>query len=232
MLCDDEINYQRLIGGVSVILALLLHAALLFLWKSDPCKPIIPFLEGECYVEVELCASSPSSVAPVVMPEVEHPVLEQVEQPFPETFPELADLSLPQSTPAPTPLPTIQKIAPLRVVRSSQSTPSSLKAKSDIREPASSSGVESSANLIARPSFIVKPAANYPLESQAAGEEGTVRLRITVNASGRPIEVRVVGSSGFSRLDRAATEGGWRCRIRNAHAGDQFDAPLRFKMQR
>jgi protein TonB len=92
--------------------------------------------------------------------------------------------------------------------------------------------VASSSKLIAQPSFIVKPGANYPLESQAAREEGMVVLRITVNASGRPIEVRVVGSSGFYRLDRAALEGGWRCRIRNAHAGDQFDAPFRFKIQK
>ena len=113
-----------------------------------------------------------------------------------------------------------------------QSGPSSPKGKSVIREPASSSGVASSSKLIAQPSFIVKPGANYPLESQAAREEGMVVLRITVNASGRPIEVRVVGSSGFYRLDRAALEGGWRCRIRNAHAGDQFDAPFRFKIQK
>jgi type I restriction enzyme R subunit len=31
--------------------------------------------------------------------------------------------------------------------------------------------------------------------------------------------------------DRAALEAGWRCRIRNATAGDQFDAPLRFNLQ-
>jgi protein TonB len=58
-----------------------------------------------------------------------------------------------------------------------------------------------------------------------------VVLRITVNATGRPTHVEILKSSGYPRLDRAALEAGWRCRIRNATAGDQFDAPLRFNLQ-
>jgi protein TonB len=63
-------------------------------------------------------------------------------------------------------------------------------------------------------------------------EEGVVILRITVNVSGRPTNVVIVKSSGYPRLDRAALEGGWRCHIRNAADGDQFDAPLRFNLQK
>ena len=230
MLFNDGIKNQRRLGVISVILALLLHGAVLFLWKSAPCKPLIPSLGEEGFVEVELCAPASISDAQAVLPAVEEPALEEV--PLAEPITELADLSIPQSTPAPPSASLPQKIASPRVVRSNHSVPSSPKGKSDTRAPASSVGVGSSAKLISRPSFIVKPGANYPMESQAAGEEGTVVLRITVNASGRPIDVRVVASSGFSRLDRAAVEGGWRCRIRNAHAGDQFDAPLRFKIQK
>ena len=73
--------------------------------------------------------------------------------------------------------------------------------------------------------------AAYPPESRAAGEQGVVILRITVNAQGRPISVQVAQSSGFSRLDRAAVEGGWRCRVSNAMAGAQFEAPVRFNLQ-
>jgi len=70
----------------------------------------------------------------------------------------------------------------------------------------------------------------YPSESRAANEQGTVVLRITVNGDGRPVTVTVAKSSGFTRLDRAAVEGGWRCRVQNAQAGAQFEAPLRFSL--
>ncbi|PAZ01204.1 MAG: hypothetical protein CAK90_01445 [Spartobacteria bacterium AMD-G4] len=44
----------------------------------------------------------------------------------------------------------------------------------------------------------------------------------------RELEKRAI----FEALDRAALEAGWRCRIRNATASDQFDAPLRFNIAR
>ncbi len=46
---------------------------------------------------------------------------------------------------------------------------------------------------------------DYPPASKRAGEEGSVVLKICVNESGRPTEVTVVKSSGFERLDEAAT---------------------------
>lgn len=226
MVCVDGVKNQRLLAGISVILALLLHGIVLFLWKSAPSKPSIPSLEEEGFVEVELCAPASISDASDFMAAEEEPVLE--EPPLSEPVTEKADLTNPQPTPASTP----QKLSPPRMVRSTQSAPSLSKVKSDIRVKANTAGMENSVHLISQPSFIVRPAANYPWESQSAGEEGMVVLRITVNANGRPIEVRIVASSGFSRLDRAAVEGGWRCRIRNAHAGDQFDAPLRFKIKK
>jgi periplasmic protein TonB len=46
----------------------------------------------------------------------------------------------------------------------------------------------------------------YPATSRRLGEEGTVRLRVLVDQSGKPRDVNVMGSSGFSRLDAAAIE--------------------------
>jgi protein TonB len=46
----------------------------------------------------------------------------------------------------------------------------------------------------------------YPPTSRRMGEEGTVRLRVLVNERGRPQEVNVTNSSGFSRLDQAAID--------------------------
>ena len=57
-----------------------------------------------------------------------------------------------------------------------------------------------------------------------------VLLRFAVDANGRPTSVRIARSSGFPRLDRAAVEAGWRCRVRDAVPGSHLDAPMRFSL--
>lgn len=47
---------------------------------------------------------------------------------------------------------------------------------------------------------------SYPPASRRAGEEGTVRLKVLVDEKGRPRDVAVAQSSGFSRLDEAAMQ--------------------------
>jgi protein TonB len=47
---------------------------------------------------------------------------------------------------------------------------------------------------------------SYPPTSRRLGEEGTVKLRILVDPSGRSKQVQVATSSGFPRLDQAAME--------------------------
>jgi len=44
----------------------------------------------------------------------------------------------------------------------------------------------------------------YPPASRRAGEEGTVRVRVLVDESGRPKDVVIAKSSGFAQLDEAA----------------------------
>ena len=44
----------------------------------------------------------------------------------------------------------------------------------------------------------------YPPASRRAGEEGTGIYRVLVDANGRPLDVQVLRSSGFPRLDEAA----------------------------
>jgi periplasmic protein TonB len=47
----------------------------------------------------------------------------------------------------------------------------------------------------------------YPPASRRLGEQGTAILEVLVEASGRPVDVKVVQSSGFPRLDAAAIAG-------------------------
>lgn len=44
----------------------------------------------------------------------------------------------------------------------------------------------------------------YPLHSRRTGEEGVVRIAVAIAPSGEPVEVQIVESSGYPRLDQAA----------------------------
>jgi protein TonB len=46
----------------------------------------------------------------------------------------------------------------------------------------------------------------YPILSRRLGEEGTVRLSLTIGADGMVSDARIVRSSGFKRLDEAAVD--------------------------
>lgn len=54
--------------------------------------------------------------------------------------------------------------------------------------------------------YVKEPVLHYPLLSRRAREQGTVVLRITVDAGGRLKEAWVHRSSGFERLDQAALQ--------------------------
>ena len=64
-------------------------------------------------------------------------------------------------------------------------------------------------NVVAPPvvesvEYVRAPAPVYPSESNRRRERGVVLLRVLVDALGRPAEIRVERSSGFTRLDDAA----------------------------
>ena len=54
--------------------------------------------------------------------------------------------------------------------------------------------------------YLVPPAPRYPPASRRAREEGEVLVRVLIDVDGRPSEVRILRSSGHSRLDDAAIE--------------------------
>jgi protein TonB len=54
--------------------------------------------------------------------------------------------------------------------------------------------------------YLVPPAPRYPPASRRAREEGEVLVRVLIGVDGRPSEVRILRSSGHSRLDEAAVE--------------------------
>lgn len=54
--------------------------------------------------------------------------------------------------------------------------------------------------------YLREPVLNYPLLARRAREQGTVVLRITVDATGQLKQATVHRSSGFERLDQAALQ--------------------------
>lgn len=75
------------------------------------------------------------------------------------------------------------------------------------------------------------PSPSYPASARSAKQQGTVRLLVTVEASGIPSSVEVTASSGFSSLDRAARDTIQR-RWRWPSGGvRKFIVPVRFVLQ-
>lgn len=59
----------------------------------------------------------------------------------------------------------------------------------------------------------VTPKPSYPDASRMAGEEGTVRLKVTFHTNGAPQFISVDESSGYPALDKAATDAMKEARI-------------------
>lgn len=80
---------------------------------------------------------------------------------------------------------------------------------SDVPVPASANAISGSQQQGA-PAQDLKTAnrvdPTYPPASRRAGEQGTVRLKVLVDTNGRASNVAVMQSSGFPKLDQAATE--------------------------
>lgn len=83
--------------------------------------------------------------------------------------------------------------------------------------------------------YLDNPPPPYPRLSRQLGEEGTVLLKVQVGADGRALQVRLLSSSGFARLDEAAetTVAQWRfvAATRNGQAITSWVlVPIKFKI--
>lgn len=84
------------------------------------------------------------------------------------------------------------------------------------------------------PAYLRNPAPAYPFLSRQLGEAGTVRLRVEVLPTGRCGRLTVT-SSGFARLDAAASAAVRQWQFKPAQRGGQavvvwVDIPVRFQL--
>ena len=230
---------SRTILWLSAAVVAAAHAMVLFAWSPAPETPGV-LLEEESPggVEVELVASAEQASEEVPAPTEETPPTppEPIEQPTPEPTPlpeEAPPLEeRPEVLPEPQPTPAPQHPAPKPPTPKPKKSAASPAGKPNTSLQTTGPIGSGSPNLNAsQASFAKRPSLIYPVESRQAREEGTVVLRITVDSRGRPTNVAIIKGSGFPRLDRAAIEGAWRCRIRNAKAGATLDVPLRFDFE-
>jgi protein TonB len=216
------------------ILAVLMHAAVLAL-GSRPSSDALS-AEGES-LEVALVASiDPGSIQAEPDPPAEKPPEKQV----PEEPEKKEEPPQPQEDPTPDPPQKPAEIEepappkpPERKTVVSPPPRKALPTRSGTSTNAPQTGPQGTAAGPPgeRPLFSYPPRPSYPAEARTAKEEGTVLIRIVVSADGRPTQVSVAKSSGFPRLDRSAQEAAWRCRVRNARPGAQFDAPIVFRLR-
>jgi protein TonB len=195
-------------------------------------------------VDVELVEQAPPAPEPPAPepppPAPEPPKPEPIpEPPKPEPVPEPPkpeDIAPPKPEPTPPPKP-VAKPAP----REPRSTPKpataskSQTAASVARGTPGRSGVPT-AGRTAGPGHLYNPKPSYPPESRTAGEQGTVVLRVRVEADGRPGTITLARSSGHPRLDRAAQEAVRRWRFKPATRDGQpfvstVDVPVRFSLR-
>lgn len=80
------------------------------------------------------------------------------------------------------------------------------------------------------------PPIVYPSLSRRLGETGTVLLHLHVLADGKIGEAKVLRSSGFPRLDRAAADASLRWQLQPAYQGDEpiamwYRWPVKFELE-
>lgn len=84
--------------------------------------------------------------------------------------------------------------------------------------------------------YLRNPPPSYPTASRAAGEEGTVVLRVRVKRDGLPGRVDISKSSGWHNLDAVARDAVWKWRFVPAREGKEpveatMDVPITFRLK-
>ena len=205
------------------LFALTLHGAVIY-WLSQRTEPVLP------EVPVQIPPMTIEFAAPPPPPE---PI---IEPPPPPVVEELA-VKPPPPEPPPKPKPQPPKPKPKPVPKPVEPPPTPPKAETPPTPPAPTpppaAPVETPPS--ANAAYLKNPAPEYPSLAQRRGWEGTVLLRVHVQANGKPSEIQVQKSSGRDALDEAAVRAVKRWSFVPAKRGDETIAgwvtvPLDFRL--
>ncbi len=193
---------RELLFWLILLFSLLVHLVLLFvvtLFQFEPPVELAPQL-GK--VSVQLVASPDAQTESVREPDPPPPPPElptpelpptEIEVPAPPPQPQLPD-------PEPTPKPPPPK-PPEKPVKE-EKPPEKPKAKTNSTPSPASKASEGVVDQL--PTATVNPTPPYPADALQRGQEGTVRLLLTIDATGKVVAARVIRSSGVESLDDSA----------------------------
>ena len=189
---------RRNLAGIGV--AVLLHGALLVAIVSAIGEVREPVTPPQPYMTVSL-----------VTPPAETPLPPPRPQAQPVKPKETRPVVQPQATPSPSKKlaerPTLTSAA---TATNAAATTAEASAPPAPPTPAAATPAREAPVAVVPPRFdaayLSNPAPTYPSASKRMGEEGRVLLRVQVGADGRPTDVSIAKSSGFSRLDDIARE--------------------------
>jgi protein TonB len=202
--------------GLALACALLLHAAVLG-WLLMSRHPVLFALSAAgrpvtgagvqvTLVNAPVPVPPPPAPTPVVHPVV-HPVTRPVVLRHAPVLASRVSNSTQQVAAEPVPL-TAPPPSPLQ--RTPAPTAAAPTAPTAISPELNLLGAQAAKHVANVECHIPQPA--YPARAKRLGEQGTVRLRITLDTAGRVAQVVVETSSGFDDLDTAALEA-----IRSGH---------------
>lgn len=197
------------LAGIVVLHGLLIASLIGFQHASDPVRVDI--------LSVRLLQASPPVEAPV------KPVpVKPVAQPLPKPKPVIQRVATDKPVAAPVPEPKPLPVPPQPVAKPVEQPP----------EPVLAAPVVPPRFDAA---YLNNPSPSYPALSRRNGEAGKVMLRVQVSSDGRPQQIELQRSSGFSRLDDAAMAAVRQWRFIPAKRGDEnltewVLVPLVFKL--
>lgn len=234
------------VGWISFIAAAFVHLLagyLLLLQENSPAetRQDAKILQVSLHT-AQIAPPEPPTPAPVTPPAPEPPVKtpepEVVKQPEPMPQPKPPVIAAPTPEPEAATQPIEKEPAPVPVtppeppatVREETPPPKTSETpvitdtvKDSKREPAPASTAPAEKPVVAprfQVAYLKNPAPRYPRLSRRLKEEGTVILRVHVNADGRPGTIEISESSGFERLDNAAKDTVKQWRFVPARQGD------------
>jgi periplasmic protein TonB len=225
--------------GATMGAVLLVHATLLYAIHQGMLQVPEAILPPMLISEVSLVESTPAPQPqqPVVKPQP----AKRVERVEPRVLPKVKPVVSPTvlHTRSPQAADTVTPVAPqppAPVVDKTAATAAPVVAQSAV----SDKGEAKAAPAVELPSsdaaYLNNPDPPYPPMSQKLGEEGTVILRVFVEADGRAGQVNLHKSSGFDRLDRSALESVKRWRFVPGKRGGVpegmwFNVPVKFQFK-
>ena len=185
--------------------------------KQEPPAPVsVPIaVELPTALEPEIAPTIEPTVAPTVAPTVEPAVKPTVSQ-----------------EPA---LSSMQE-APVQTRVKSAASADSGKAAGPVVQPRSEPTTLPLTPAHVDPNYLHRPNPVYPALSKRLREEGTVLLRVNLDAQGSVLDISIEKSSGFQRLDQAAHEAVKQWRFIPAKRGQEAMpstalVPIEFKQQ-